>query len=705
MGGDGGHKTGRAPGGLVFRVPRTPDMFVTLSRPRHWGPAEAFTLAVMAANVATLLGARWLPLAFYAANFALWRLAYNAGLGAVLTAQSERRSVSRWLAEAPPGTKDLVKWVVTRSLPPDYSWSRCPLEFNAWVAFRAMSMVVLANDGLTYLVLAVAVCVKGLRPAAGLFEMLVSSVLGLALCVFSVWSKAAAHDCVGDFAWYWGDFFFLMEGELTFDGVFELFPHPMYTVGYSAYYGISLMLRSYTLLFVSLMAHAAQIAFLLLVEEPHIQKIYGGGEAEAEPAAAAAAPPVSGGQALDTAGLVGLWRPSAFCVGDVALHVLLAFTLGWFGLGRPSTAAAVCYLLAWRAAQWGALGGVLRAQARSGAWMAAAERQGVSAQAAFATWKQLWNTAWVLNHVVFVLTAFYIAPNPYARVGDLLSPVGVSHVLGGLALICISVAAYDSCFHALGREYGFFYTDFFVAPTEPTATAPVACYDGVYRYVNNPECVLGYFLYYGIAVMLKSWTVGLLAFVCQMMQACFVVFVEMPHLEDTHSGVRGRAALERTLRTHAARVAEAVPVVGKIRDEVTLRAVRSQMLLRSQSENVVSARDHLLSKKQQLVGEVSALNVKLREHKLYLRAVEIQQEARAKLKEFDGEEIVAALERRGVAIERVSDLTDNEDGSESSIREELLAVTPKAEGASAAPSAGAAPGIDVGATTAKPLVT
>jgi phosphatidylethanolamine N-methyltransferase len=48
----------------------------------------------------------------------------------------------------------------------------------------------------------------------------------------------------------------------------------MYSIGYSGFYGIALMTASYKVLFISIIAHAAQLAFLTLVEEPHISKTY-----------------------------------------------------------------------------------------------------------------------------------------------------------------------------------------------------------------------------------------------------------------------------------------------------------------------------------------------------------------------------------------------------------------------------------------------
>lgn len=74
-------------------------------------------------------------------------------------------------------------------------------------------------------------------------------LLGLFLVWFTKWAKVDAFRCIGTYCWFWGDFFYRRNVNLTFNGIYEIFPHPMYTVGYTAFYGWTLICRSYPMLF------------------------------------------------------------------------------------------------------------------------------------------------------------------------------------------------------------------------------------------------------------------------------------------------------------------------------------------------------------------------------------------------------------------------------------------------------------------------
>lgn len=272
---------GKTPGGDVFRVPTTHDVLTTLFHPGYAkSHLDLLNLGSLALQIIVffLLPRRSSRL-FFLFYFGFWRAAYDAGLGYVLTKQSKKRWIVKeiqrlgWLDERRRlGIRDWIRDQLAGKMGKDYSFDELPLEYNTWLLFRQIVDLILVNDFLSYCLFAFS-CFRvptGLSTGVHIMRWLG----GIALIGFNLWVKTEAHNVVKDYGWYWGDVFF-QRGNLVFDGVFELAPHPMYSVGYAGYYGLSLISGCYAVLFVSLAAHAAQFAFLLFFENPHIERMYG----------------------------------------------------------------------------------------------------------------------------------------------------------------------------------------------------------------------------------------------------------------------------------------------------------------------------------------------------------------------------------------------------------------------------------------------
>src|SRR4051794_1206536 len=135
-------------------------------------------------------------------------------------------------------------------------------------------------------------------------------------------------------------------------------PHPMYSIGYAGYYGISMMAASYDVLFISILAHVAQFAFLAIVENPHIEKTYNpppprmradqvkweiSGNPEAADAPREAPVPVHN--------LLGFKNLDLFRTVDYSVLLLLGYLIA-FTVVTPSTpvwqAIFVAHALLWR---------------------------------------------------------------------------------------------------------------------------------------------------------------------------------------------------------------------------------------------------------------------------------------------------------------------------------------------------------------------
>ncbi|KAA8491409.1 Phosphatidylethanolamine N-methyltransferase [Porphyridium purpureum] len=648
-------KTGRVADGTTFVVPETKSMFDALLKPRNWGIAEVLVNLVMWYHVALALAMRHVPLWVYVAHFAFWRLSYNLGLGLILNRQSRTRFITEWVRQASPDRALLMKRLVKSSMGNEYSWSKMPVEFNAWLLFRMLSMLILANDGLSYVIL----CIKLFNPLdENPFILLVCLTTGLGLLAFSLWSKTSAHDCVGDFAWYWGDFFFIMQGELKFDGVFEMFPHPMYTVGYAAYYGFAVLCRSSSLLIVSLLAHLGQILFLVYCEEPHIQKIYGPSQQELKQlemnrlaARLGHAPEALGFKFLD------LFRPTDFAlVYSVAVQILLALFTS-LGLAWHTT-----HLMLWRLFHFVCLSLILHLQSRQQWWMKRFIAKGYTETEAYAFWKRLFNFSTVMNHVSFVIFACKIATPKLASLSwsTIFSASIMATMSLGCTLIAFSMYIVTSAAEALGPE-SWFYGDFFLdldGKTEPK-------YDGIYRYLNNPDCVLGFLGHYGVALLTRSWRVFWVALFSNLAMYIFVHLVEVPHMERKYRGLRDATALERQVRN--SKIVSAVsdsPVIRKVTSKLRSRAVQGQTRLgHDLKETAQGLHERVEKLRKDITEDLQRLKADLTQHRLILKTAELKDSAAYRMQRADSE--LLALLRRSTFTREYLDMciSDDEDSS------------------------------------------
>ncbi|KAG8908830.1 phosphatidylethanolamine N-methyltransferase [Tulasnella sp. 403] len=272
---------GKTPGGTVFRVPTTHDVLTALFHPlQPKSHLDIVNLSLLALQLVVFFAfPRSFTRPFFFVYFAFWRAAYDAGLGWVLTKQSKKKWIVRevhrrgWLdAERRPKVREWIKNELSMKMGKDFVFDDLPLEYNTWLLFRQVVDIILINDFLSYCMFAFA-CFR-VPDNLSFFTHILRWVGGLILIIFNLWVKTEAHHIVKDYGWYWGDVFF-ERGALVFDGVFEMAPHPMYSVGYAGYYGLSLIVGSYPVLFASLAAHAAQFAFLIGFENPHIERTYG----------------------------------------------------------------------------------------------------------------------------------------------------------------------------------------------------------------------------------------------------------------------------------------------------------------------------------------------------------------------------------------------------------------------------------------------
>ena len=520
-----------------------------------------------------LLPQKW-RIPIFATTTIFWRLCYNAGIGWLLHNQSHHKRLIAWAKQSKifenPSTGNqphpmlwkFLKREMEAKIPKDYKFEDAPLEYNTWLLFRRVVDLILMSDFTSYCLFAIS-C--GGRPADEKLAMTIARWLGgVALVIFNLWVKLDAHRVVKDFAWYWGDFFYLIDQELTFDGVFELAPHPMYSVGYAGYYGISMMAASYKVLFLSIFAHACQLIFLAWVESPHIDRTYNSPPPPKRPDSPTevVTPPrpqyktrmLSSGNTNDYAPLASTTKPSQIHnliglqnidlhrVTDVAVIMMQAYMYTMAFL-TPSTflwqAFFVTNAVVWRLWYSIGIGIILDCQSNAKSWTRHFVKYGDSTEEAWRQWKGMYHITMVMCYTSFVCAAWkmYGLPEDWT--------IGMStlrHVLG-VALIALQLWTISEIYESLG-EFGWFFGDFFFDE------APKLNYSGIYRFLNNPERTIGLAGVWGAAIITWSKAVFFLALLSHVLTLCFIQFVERPHMQKLYrQSIRQTSGVSKNLQT------------------------------------------------------------------------------------------------------------------------------------------------------------
>ncbi|KAH9834294.1 Phosphatidylethanolamine N-methyltransferase, partial [Teratosphaeria destructans] len=565
---------------IVFTVPHTDDMVSQLFDPTQ--PKNASDLAIVTVLLSLCGLCYVLPssirIPVFAVIFLFWRTCYNFGIGWLLHNQSHHKRLTIWakktgILEKPDTGKNphpqlygFLKKEMEAKIPQDYKFEDAPLEFNTWLLFRRVVDLILMCDFTSYILFAIA-C-GGTPPSEKLPMTVARWIGGWLLILFNLWVKLDAHRVVKDFAWYWGDFFFLIDQELTFDGVFELAPHPMYSVGYAGFYGISMLAASYKVLFISIVGHAAQLAFLALVENPHIERTYNApppirreespdlpqrpyntrllsaghvnaGTATATATATANASPSVLAQISPVHNIIG--NMDLHRITDVAVIVLQAY-MYTIALITPATWAWQTFFVlsatVWRLWYSIGIGFILDRQSQKKYWTRHFVKYGETTDEAWRQWKGIYHLSMVMCYTSFVCAAWkmYGLPEDWT--------VGMSilrHVLG-FALIALQLWTIASIHESLG-EFGWFFGDFFFDH------APKLNYSGIYRFLNNPERSIGLAGVWGAAIITWSKAVFLLALLSHGLTLCFIQFVEKPHMQKLYRmSLRETSGVSRSIQ-------------------------------------------------------------------------------------------------------------------------------------------------------------
>ena len=105
--------------------------------------------------------------------------------------------------------------------------------------------------------------------------VLFQHVLAVGLVCLQIWTASSIYESLGEFGWFFGDFFFNHAPKLTYSGIYRFLNNPERVIGLAGLWGAVLVTGSKAIFCLAMLSHTLSLAFIQFVERPHMQKLYG----------------------------------------------------------------------------------------------------------------------------------------------------------------------------------------------------------------------------------------------------------------------------------------------------------------------------------------------------------------------------------------------------------------------------------------------
>lgn len=536
--------------GETFKVPETHDMVKTLFDPTvRKSICETVIIVLLIANslVFYVVDNNQTRIHIFVAMYVFWRLCYNFGIGFLLNQQSNRfrlvecsKKLNLFSKNPQTFLANFAQTEVKLQMGADYNIYEHPVDFNTWLIFRKVVDLILMQDFTTFVCVFVACAIDdGNQFLHGQPTWLTAFrlVTGAVFIVFNFWVKVNAHNTIKDYAWYWGDFFFrqINNEDLIFDGVFEMFPHPMYSVGYIGYYGFALIAKSYTVLVVAVFGHFLQMVFLHFIENPHIDKIYGPSLNESSLSELFKLKDLSNFE--NAKPLVGFINFNVLRASDVmnvvnclTYSVVIPVFASFSSSNVGSMGKILFYLtVSIKSLECLSINAVLILQSNFKTFTKWYLANNMPVEKALNNFAVLYNSVINLTYAAFVgMNAFKILT--WMEYQDLIVVNYLYlRLFLGVILVLTQVWINASIIDLIGY-FGWFYGDFFIPKSSFMPQRTHLTKAGVYRYLNNPEQVFGVCGVMGVTLMLPTFDNMVICLLWVLNNFFRINFIEKNHM-------------------------------------------------------------------------------------------------------------------------------------------------------------------------------